>query len=58
MGGNFRRFAGERPRKLNVPVAIRYLSDRLSEPRFGLSPREREIIQGVLDALEKDREMG
>lgn len=41
---NFRRFAGEKPRPIDCRAAAEYLGERLSDPRFCLTEREREII--------------
>lgn len=41
---NFLRFAGARPRPIDRKAAAAYLSNRLDDPRFRLTDREREIL--------------
>lgn len=44
---NFRAFAGKKPRPIDRRAAAAYLQDRISDSRFGLSRREREIVNEV-----------
>lgn len=45
--GNFRRFAGEKPKRIDRNAAAAYLEERLSDVRFRLNEREREIIRNI-----------
>ena len=47
--GNFLRFADAEPRPLNRPLAAAYLKDRLTDPRFHLTPQEYGVIETVLE---------
>ena len=49
--GNFSRFAGEKPRPLDKGKALRYLENRLDDPRFRLTAREAELIGKVCEKL-------
>ena len=49
--GNFSRFAGARPRALDKEKALRYLRNRLSDPRFRLTAGEAELIRKVCEKL-------
>lgn len=45
---NFRRFAGTGPRKVDCAAAAAYLQERLSDSRYRLDGRERDVISRVL----------
>jgi len=49
--GNFSRFAGEKPRPLDKGKALRYLENRLDDPRFRLTAWEAELIGKVCEKL-------
>ena len=48
---NFRRFAGETPRKIDRNQAKAYLKERLDNPGYCLSGRERKIIADVIEIM-------
>lgn len=49
--GNFRRFAGEKPRRLQIDQAIDYLTRRTESSAFRLTKNERETIKTVISKL-------
>lgn len=51
--GNFRRFAGERPRPLNRERAAAYIAARLEDGRYCLTEREEEILRKIYAFLRK-----
>ena len=50
-GGNFSRFAGEKPRPLDKKKALHYLESRLEDPRFRLTEQEAELIGKICEKL-------
>ena len=48
---NFRCFAGETPRKIDRNQAKAYLKERLDNPGYCLSGRERKIIADVIEIM-------
>ena len=52
---NFDRFASPAPRPLDSEKAYRYLRDRLEDPRFCLTDRERKIIAQIQEILRKNQ---
>ena len=50
---NFRTHAGQKPRPINTEKATAYLRDRLENPGFRLTERERDTIRKILFAMEK-----
>lgn len=53
---NFRNFAGARPRNVDCAAAASYLQERLSEPGYRLTGRERDIITQVLRCCTRKRD--
>lgn len=52
VSGNFRALAGGKPRPLDREKAAAYLTRRLQDPRYGLTDRERAIMEEVLRLLQ------
>lgn len=52
---NFRRFTSPQPRPVDIAKAEKYLTERLNNPGYRLSERERRIIGTVCSFLEKQR---
>lgn len=48
---NFRRFAGEVPRRIDRDLAKEYLKERLVNPSYRLSGRERKIIADAIEIM-------
>ncbi|MCQ2771078.1 MAG: amidohydrolase family protein [Clostridia bacterium] len=50
---NFRDFAGQTPRKLNIPACIEYINDRLNNDKFKLCENERKTMEYIAKILGK-----